>query len=71
MDTLGDAMPREMARGCDKIMPLYIEIGPPGALALAIMRADLDSAAKAPHIRRSKGTRNNNHRPASAASRSR
>ena len=46
-DTLGDALPREMARVRDQVMPSYIEIGPPGMFALAMMRADLDAAAKA------------------------
>jgi hypothetical protein len=45
--TLGDALPREMARVRDELMPLYQEIGPAGAFALAMMRADLDRAAKA------------------------
>lgn len=46
-DTLGDALPREMARVRDKVMPPYIAIGPAGAMALAMMRADLDAAATA------------------------
>ena len=46
-DTLGDALPREMARVRDEVMPAYLEIGPAGALALALMRRDLDMAAKA------------------------
>lgn len=46
-DTLGDALPREMARVRDEVMPAYLEIGPPGAFALAMMRADLDAAARA------------------------
>ena len=46
-DTLGDALPREMSRVRDKIMPLYQSIGEPGLLALAIMRAELDAAQKA------------------------
>jgi hypothetical protein len=46
-DTLGEALPREMARVRDKVMPAYIEIGPPGRFALAMMRADLDEAARA------------------------
>lgn len=45
--TLAEALPREMARVRDEVMPLYLEIGPPGAFALAMMRADLDRAAKA------------------------
>lgn len=47
MDTLGDALPREMARVRDEVMPAYAEIGPPGQFALAMMRASLDQAAKA------------------------
>jgi hypothetical protein len=46
-DTLGEALPREMARVRDHVMPAYIEIGAPGRFALAMMRADLDAAAKA------------------------
>lgn len=46
-DTLGDALPREMARVRDVLMPLYQSIGPAGGFALACMRADLDAAAKA------------------------
>lgn len=47
MDTLGEALPREMARVRDQVMPPYIEIGRAGQLALTMMRADLDRAAKA------------------------
>jgi len=47
IDTLGDALPQEMARIRDKVMPAYVEIGPAGAFALAMMRVDLDAAAKA------------------------
>jgi hypothetical protein len=47
MNTLGDALPREMARVRDEVMPAYVEIGPVGAFALAAMRHDLDAAAKA------------------------
>ena len=46
-DTLGMALPAEMARVRDQVMPAYIEIGPPGAFALAFMRISLDKAAKA------------------------
>lgn len=46
-DTLGDALPREMARVRDKVMPAYQSIGPAGAFALTMMRAHLDDAAKA------------------------
>jgi len=45
--TLGEELPREMARVRDQVMPAYQEIGTAGAFALAMMRADLDAAAKA------------------------
>lgn len=45
--TLGDALPREMARVRDEVMPAYMEIGQAGAFALANMQHDLDRAAKA------------------------
>jgi hypothetical protein len=45
--TLGDELPREMARVRDEVMPAYEEIGPAGGIALAMMRADLDAAARA------------------------
>ena len=47
METLGDALPKEMARVRDEILPEYIAIGPAGSLAAFMMRADLDRAAKA------------------------
>lgn len=47
IETLGDALPKEMARVRDEVMPAYQSIGPSGSLALAMMRADLDAAAKA------------------------
>jgi hypothetical protein len=46
-DTLGTALPKEMARVRDEVMPAYIEIGQSGIFALTMMRADLDRAAKA------------------------
>ena len=46
-ETLGDALPKEMARVRDEVMPPYQEIGPAGAFALAFMRRDLDLAATA------------------------
>ena len=45
--TLGEGLPAEMARVRDELMPRYIEIGPAGAFALAMMRASLDRAAAA------------------------
>jgi hypothetical protein len=47
VETLGEALPKEMARVRDEVMPPYLEIGPMGAFALYMMRADLDRAAKA------------------------
>jgi hypothetical protein len=47
MDSLGEALPREMARVRDVVMPIYREIGPGGAIALSFMRRDLDLAARA------------------------
>lgn len=44
---LGEALPKEMARVRDDVMPAYLAIGPVSAFALAFMRADLDKAAKA------------------------
>jgi hypothetical protein len=45
--SLGEALPAEMARVRDKVMPAYLAIGDAGAFALAFMRGDLDRAAKA------------------------
>ena len=46
-DTLGDALPREMARVRDEVLPEYLAIGPPGMFAATMMRKALDDAAKA------------------------
>jgi hypothetical protein len=46
-ETIADALPKEMTRIRDEVMPLYDAIGPAGGFALAMMRRDLDSAAKA------------------------
>jgi hypothetical protein len=46
-DTLGDALPREMTRVRDHVLPAYQSIGPAGAFGLAMIRADLDAAQKA------------------------
>lgn len=47
VDTLGDALPREMARVRDEVLPLYVEIGPAGSFAVMMMRRGLDQAAQA------------------------
>lgn len=46
-NTLGDALPREMTRVRDQVMPAYQAIGPSGAWALSNMRRDLDDAQRA------------------------
>jgi hypothetical protein len=46
-DSLGDALPKEMARVRDVVMPAYHDLGDVGAFALAFMRRDLDIATKA------------------------
>ena len=46
-ETLGEALPREMARVRDEVLPAYVAIGPAGSFAAAMMRADLDRAARA------------------------
>ncbi len=47
VDTLGEALPREMARVRDEVMPSYLEIGASGTFALHNMRNDLDIATRA------------------------
>ena len=51
MPTLGTALPAEMARVRDEVMPQYLALrGVPGVSvepALYLMRASLDAAAKA------------------------
>lgn len=46
MTTLGDELPRQMARVRDEVLPEYDAI-PTGVFAATMMRADLDRAAKA------------------------
>lgn len=46
-ETLGDALPKEMARVRDEIIPAYQEVGNAGFFAISMMRKDLDAAAKA------------------------
>jgi hypothetical protein len=45
--TLGDLLPLEMARVRDRVIPVYVAIGPQGQFAVAWMRAALDRAARA------------------------
>ena len=46
-ESLGEALPREIARVRDEVIPEYIAIGAPGQLAVMMMRAELDAASKA------------------------
>lgn len=45
--TLGDTLPREIARVRDEILPLYEALGRSGAFGAAMIRLDLDAAAVA------------------------
>ena len=45
-DTLGDALPREIARVRDEVLPHYDAI-PEGVIAATLMRHALDRASKA------------------------
>ena len=45
MDTLGEALPQEMAR-VTKLITIYAQF-PAGAFAIAMMQRDLDLAARA------------------------
>jgi hypothetical protein len=47
MASLGEELPKEMARVRDVLIPQYQSIGPAGAFAISFMLADLDKAAKA------------------------
>lgn len=46
METLGDALPKEIAR-VQEILGHYIAIGPGGAFGAAFIRADLAAATQA------------------------
>jgi len=46
-ETLGEALPREMARVRDEVLSVYLTIGPGAMLATAVIRFSLDNAAKA------------------------
>lgn len=45
--SLGEALPKEMARVRDHVLPHYAAIGPAGAIGAAFIRNHLDRAAKA------------------------
>lgn len=44
---LAEALPLEMARVRDEVLPEYVAIGAPGMIAAAFMRKYLNEAAKA------------------------
>lgn len=46
-DTLSDAILREMTRVRDEVLPAYLAVGPAGGFAVAMMRRELDAAARA------------------------
>ena len=45
--SLGDELPKEIARVRDRLIPLYQSIGQSGMFAIAMMRAELDRTSKA------------------------
>lgn len=45
--TLGEALPAEIARVRDDIMPVYADIGALGMFAVLSMKRDMDLATKA------------------------
>lgn len=47
IETLGDALPKEMARVRDVLIPQYESIGPAGRFAIGMMLVSLNSATKA------------------------
>lgn len=46
-NSLGEALPREMTRVRDEILPVYDGLGASGKPAAFLMRRSLDAAAKA------------------------
>ena len=46
-ETLGEALPKEITRVRDEVLPLYDAIGSPGIFAATMMRQSLDAASKA------------------------
>lgn len=47
MESVGEALPKEMARVRDVVIPAYQECGPTGQIAIALMKLDLDAASRA------------------------
>lgn len=46
-DTLADALPREIERVRNEVMPVYKEVGRAGEFALRMMEADIKAAERA------------------------
>ena len=46
-ESLAEALPKEMARVRDELLPMYVQIGPAGSFGAAMLRGALDRAAKA------------------------
>lgn len=47
MESVGTALPKEMARIRDVVIPAYQSCGPASNIAIAFMKVDLDAAANA------------------------
>jgi hypothetical protein len=45
--SIGEDLPKQMARVRDHVLPHYDALGPVGKIGAALIRADLDRAAKA------------------------
>ena len=46
-ETLGDALPKEITRVRDVVLPEYLAVGPAGAFGAIMIQRDLDAATKA------------------------
>lgn len=47
MSSVGEEIQKEIKRVRDVVIPAYQEIGPPGQLAIMIMKTSLDNAVRA------------------------
>ncbi len=47
MSTLGDELPKEIARVRDEVLPEYVALGQSGAFTATLMRKDLNEASRA------------------------
>jgi hypothetical protein len=47
MSSVGEDLPKQMARVRDRVLPYYDEIGPAGMFGAIMIRKDLDDAARA------------------------